>query len=99
MHGEEETLHGDSGYIGAKKRPEAIRKNKKGKNIKYQICRKPSTIKKLSKSGQYAAKKKAALSQQEEEVRKKMEFKKMKDSELEQKNVLKQFAKIRKVKT
>ncbi|MCQ2416351.1 MAG: IS5 family transposase [Oscillospiraceae bacterium] len=58
MHGEEETLHGDSGYIGAKKRPEAIRKNKKGKNIKYQICRKPSTIKKLSKSGQYAAKKK-----------------------------------------
>lgn len=58
MHGEEETLHGDSGYIGAKKRPEAIRKNKKGKNIKYQICRKPSTIKKLSKNGQYAAKKK-----------------------------------------
>ena len=27
MHGEEETLHGDSGYIGANKRPEAIRKN------------------------------------------------------------------------
>ena len=26
MHGEEETLHGDSGYIGADKRPEAIKK-------------------------------------------------------------------------
>lgn len=58
MHGEEETLHGDSGYIGANKRPEAIRKNKNGKKIKYQICRKPSTIQKLSKSGQYSAKKK-----------------------------------------
>ncbi len=57
MHGEEETLHGDSGYIGAKKRPEAIRKNKNGKNIKYIINRRPSSIKKLSKSGQYAAKK------------------------------------------
>ena len=34
MHGEEETLNGDSGYIGADKRPEAIRKNKQGKKIK-----------------------------------------------------------------
>ncbi len=57
MHGEEDTLHGDSGYIGAQKRPEAITKNKNGKKIKYVICRKPSSIKKLSKSGQYAAKK------------------------------------------
>ena len=57
MYGEEETLHGDSGYIGAQKRPEAIIRNKKGKKIKYLICRKPSAIKKLSKSGQYAAKK------------------------------------------
>jgi IS5 family transposase len=57
MHGEEETLHGDSGYIGAQKRPEAIVRNKKRKKIKCIICRKPSTIKKLSKSGQYKAKK------------------------------------------
>ena len=61
MHGEEETLHGDSGYIGANKRPEAIRKNKNGKKIKYQICRKPSSIQKLSKSGQYAARKKEVV--------------------------------------
>ena len=40
MHGEEETLHGDSGYIGAQKRPEAITRNKDGKKIKYVICRK-----------------------------------------------------------
>ena len=57
MHGEEETLKGDSGYIGADKRPEAIRKNKQGKKIKYIINRKQSSINKLSKSGQYAAKK------------------------------------------
>ena len=47
-----------SGYIGANKRPEAIKKNKNGKKIKYLINRRPSSIKKLSKSGQYAAKKK-----------------------------------------
>ena len=58
MHGEEETLNGDSGYIGANKRPEAIKKNKQGKKIKYIINRKQSSINKLSKSGQYAAKKK-----------------------------------------
>lgn len=58
MHGEEDTLHGDSGYIEAQKSPEAITRNKKGKKIKYVICRKPSSIKKLSKSGRYAAKKK-----------------------------------------
>jgi IS5 family transposase len=57
MHGEEDTLHGDSGYIGAQKRPDAITRNKNGKKIKYLICRKPSAIQKLSKSGQYAAKK------------------------------------------
>lgn len=57
LHGEEERVYGDSGYIGAKKRPEAIRKNKKGKNIKYIINRRPTSIRKLSRSGQYAAKK------------------------------------------
>ena len=57
MHGEEETLNGDSGYIGADKRPEAIRKNKQGRKIKYIINRKQSSINKLTKSGQYAAKK------------------------------------------
>jgi len=58
LHGEEERAYGDSGYIGADKRPEAIRKNKNGKKIRYIINRRPSSIKKLSKSGQYAAKKK-----------------------------------------
>ncbi len=58
LHGEEERVYGDSGYIGANKRPEAIKKNKNGKKIKYLINRRPSSIKKLSKSGQYAAKKK-----------------------------------------
>lgn len=57
LHGEEERAYGDSGYTGAKKRPDAIKKNKSGKNIKYIINRRPSSIRKLSKSGQYAAKK------------------------------------------
>lgn len=57
IQGEEETVHGDSGYLGAEKRPETIKKNKNGKKIKYEINRRPSSIKKLSKSGQYAAKK------------------------------------------
>ena len=57
MHGEEEELYGDSGYIGAEKRENAVVKNINGRKIKYKINRKPSTMKKLSKSGQYAAKK------------------------------------------
>ena len=57
MHGEEEELYGDSGYIGAEKRENAVVKNKNGRKIKYKINRKPSSMKKLSKSGQYAAKK------------------------------------------
>ena len=57
LHGEEETVHGDSGYIGAEKRKDAIVRNKQGKIIRYQINRRPNQIKKLSKSGQYKAKK------------------------------------------
>lgn len=57
LHGEEERAYGDSGYTGAQKRPEAIKKNKNGKKIKYIINRRPSSINKLSRSGKYAAKK------------------------------------------
>ena len=56
LHGEEETCHGDAGYIGAEKRNEAVIRNKAGKRIKYEIMRRPSQIRKLSKSGQYKAK-------------------------------------------
>ena len=57
LHGDEETVNGDSGYVGAEKREDAIVRNTKGKKIRYQINRRPSQIKKLSKSGQYKAKK------------------------------------------
>ncbi len=57
LHGEEEEINGDSGYAGADKREDAIIRNKNGKKIKYKINRKPSQIKKLTRSGQYAAKK------------------------------------------
>ena len=57
LHGDEETVSGDSGYVGAEKREDAIVRNTKGKKIRYQINRRPSQIKKLSKSGHYKAKK------------------------------------------
>ena len=57
LHGEEETVNGDSGYVGAEKRKDAVVRNKAGKKIRYRINRRPSQIQKLSKSGQYKAKK------------------------------------------
>ena len=58
LHGEEESVHGDAGFIGANKRKDAIVRNKKGRKINYLINRRPSQIKKLSPSGQRKAKKK-----------------------------------------
>ena len=52
LHGEEETVSGDSGYIGAEKREDAIKKNNKGKKIKYNINRRPSQYKKNSPKSQ-----------------------------------------------
>jgi len=57
MHGEEETLNGDSGYLGAEKRKDAKVRNKSGKKIRYEINRRPSQMRKLSKSGRHKAKK------------------------------------------
>lgn len=57
LSGDEKEVYGDSGYIGADKREDAVVKNKTGRKIKYKINRKPSQIKKLSTSGQYAVKK------------------------------------------
>lgn len=56
LTGEEEVVYGDSGYLGAGKREDAVIRNKSGRKIKYKINRRPSQMKKLSKSGQYAAK-------------------------------------------
>ena len=57
LTGEENELYGDSGYIGAEKRQDAIIRNKQGKKIRYKQNRKPTQIKKLSASGQRRAKK------------------------------------------
>jgi IS5 family transposase len=57
LTGEEDTVNGDSGYLGAGKREDAVVRNNKGKKIKYKINRRPSQIQKLSRSGQYQAKK------------------------------------------
>ena len=50
MHGEEATLNGDSGYLGAEKRNDAKVRNRSGKKIRYEINRRPSQMRKLSKS-------------------------------------------------
>ena len=55
LTGDEDEVYGDSGYLGAEKRGDAIIRNKAGRKIKYRINRRPSQVKKLSKSGQYAA--------------------------------------------
>ena len=57
LTGTEEEVIGDAGYVGANKREDAITRNQFGKKIKYRICRRPSTRKKLSRSGQYKARK------------------------------------------
>lgn len=57
LTGREETVHGDSGYQGAEKRGDAVVRNNQGRKIKYRINRRPSQLRKLSLSGQYAAKK------------------------------------------
>jgi IS5 family transposase len=57
LTGDEEIVYGDSGYLGANKREDAIIRNRQGKRIKYKINRRPSQIKKLSSSGQWYAKK------------------------------------------
>ena len=57
LTGDEDEVYGDSGYLGAEKRGDAIIRNKAGRKIKYRINRRPSQVKKLGKSGQYAAKK------------------------------------------
>lgn len=48
LTGEEETVYGDSGYIGAEKREDAVIKNTRGKKIKYKTNRRPSQYKNRS---------------------------------------------------
>ena len=50
--GEEEEVYGDSGYLGAEKRPEALKKNKAGKSVHYKINRRPSQSKNKSARSQ-----------------------------------------------
>ena len=50
MHGEEEEIYGDSGYVGAQNREDAVIRNNNGKKIKYKINRKPTSIKNYQKA-------------------------------------------------
>ena len=45
LTGEEQLVYGDSGYLGAEKRMEAVTRNKYGKRIHYKINRHPSQSK------------------------------------------------------
>lgn len=48
LTGEETVVYGDSGYLGASKREDAILKNRSGKRIRYKLNRRPSQINKGS---------------------------------------------------
>lgn len=48
LTGEETVVYGDSGYLGADKREDAVKKNKNGKRIRYKINLRPSQIAKKS---------------------------------------------------
>ena len=48
LTGTEETVYGDSGYLGAEKREDAVIKNLAGKKIKYKTNRRPSQSKNKS---------------------------------------------------
>ena len=48
LTGEETAVYGDSGYLGAEKREEAIIRNKQGKKICYKVNRRPSQRKNRS---------------------------------------------------
>lgn len=45
LHGEEESVHGDSGFLVADQREDSITHNKQGKKIQYKINRRPSQSK------------------------------------------------------
>lgn len=42
LTGEETVVYGDSGYLGAEKRQNAIVRNYQGKRIRYKVNRRPS---------------------------------------------------------
>ena len=48
LSGGEESVYGDSGYLGAEKRKEAVLRNNNGKKIRYKINRRPSQAKNAS---------------------------------------------------
>lgn len=48
LHGEETSIYGDSGYLGAEKRDDAVKRNHNGKKIRYKINRRPSQSKRSS---------------------------------------------------
>lgn len=49
LNGEETVVYGDSGYLGAEKREDAVVTNNQGKRIRYKINRRPSQSKHASK--------------------------------------------------
>ena len=53
MDGTEKELYGNSGYLGAEKREEAILTNEQGKEIRYIICARPSSLKKRYVGAEY----------------------------------------------
>ena len=58
LTGAEEVIYGDSGYLGAEKRDDAVIKNQQGKKVRYQVHRRSSQYKKNSGRSQAQIKRK-----------------------------------------
>ena len=52
LTGEESVVYGDSGYLGAEKRKDAVKKSRHGERIRYKINHRPSQISKKSARSQ-----------------------------------------------
>ena len=57
LTGSEESVYGDSGYLGAEKREDAVVRNSRNEKIKYLINRRPSQLRNLSEDKLYAVRK------------------------------------------
>ena len=52
LTGDEDVVYGDSGYLGAEKREDAVTRNHSGKRIQYKLNRRPSQLRKKSPRSQ-----------------------------------------------
>lgn len=71
LTGEEETVYGDSGYLGAEKCEDTVTRNKSGQKIKYKTNRRPTQRKHRTVRSQALIKR---LKHEKSSIRAKVEY-------------------------